>query len=793
MIWHPSVMGHIVRSLARYWGLTLLNITGLAIGFTAVFIISLYVKDELTYDRFMPEAERVSMLVSWYGAPDRPLVSSDKSPAGIAHWLKADPSIEAVSRLHSVDLPMRTERYEALEHFYWADENIFDLLRLEAVQGDLRTALSDYDTVVVTRKVAQRYFGDEAAVGKKIVLNGNVTLTVTAVLADLPSNSNLDREIFVSGKSGYSMLTSLDHNPDWLWDSVYTYVKLKPEARLSPAALNDIIRRNWIGGYNRPARVEMVKLTDLHFQPESDGQMRPRGHLDTVVAMITVGGLILLLSTVNFASVNAAQAKERHNEMAIRLVMGAQKHQLILQFVYETGLICLMALIVALALTERILPAVNAYLGLDLAMWSSPALILFIAFWAVVIGTAGGTSPALKPSALSAAYTSHRGYGDGGANSVSQFSWLTVQFCLVITLLISAHTVQRQWDFALNKALNFNGDRTALITVSSGQGQDEAFKQQILSLDGVEGASHSRFIPVYQNIRPGWFQTAAGNLVQFTRESVDADFFALYGVELLAGKGFSGVYRSDTYPTQLIINRTALHAFGYGTPDEAIGKTLAYRADGIHSQAQIIGVVDDMRTATVREPMRPMAFDNQSLFFTMLSVRLSESGQDSTLNAIDRLWSQNYPSAGPIQKRLFSHYLKDQYHDMEQQWRVFGLLSAAGTCLVALGLSGLSIYMARARQREMAIRNALGARFWDIFRLQITPFLIPLLIANIAAAFLSWLLMSLWLSSFDAHVQLDPLSFIFAGGLTVFVTLATLSGHSLLLSPARSSQPLHID
>lgn len=782
---------HVCGSLTRYWGLSLLNVTGLAIAFAATFIIAVYVRDELTYDRFLPDAERIFLLTADYGAPGKPLVSSDKTPAGMARWLRPNSAVEAVARLHDAELPLRSDRHEALEHFYWADPNIFSVLRFKVVHGDPEAALGTYDTVVLTQAMARRYFGREDAVGKVLILDGSIRLTVTAVLADYPPNTHLEREIFVFSRAGYSMLVNLDLNPDWLWDSSYTYVRLKPGAALSPSALESLAQRNWVGGFNRPA-FELVSLPDLHFRPQADNQMKPRGHLDTVMAMAFMACLILILATANVAGLMSAQIEERSGEMAVRKALGAQRHHLLFQVMAEAAVTNLVALVAALALAERLLPYINAQLGLRLVLWSSPVFLVAIAAAVAAVGTAGTLYAARRLSIVS------RPYAQGGQTSktrayMGRMGWITIQFALLVILLVSAHTVQRQWLFAMDEALNFDADRVVMITVGDGKGQDTAFKNHILATPGVEGAAYSRFIPVYRNIRPGWFPTPSGQVVQFTRESVDTDFFRLFGVRILAGRGLSDVYAANVPPREVVINQTAALAFGYKTPPDAIGRSITYAADDKHVTSSIVGVVSDMRTATVREPIAPMVFDGQSTFFTALSVRVAKTGQAQTLAAIDRQWRRDFPRAGPIERRFFSTYLLGQYRDMLQQWRVFGLLSAVGICLNVLGLSGLSIYLARVRLREMAIRNALGARIPDIFKLRIQPFIKPLIVANLAAAIISWLLMSSWLNSFKARVDLSPVSFAGAAGLTVLITLLTVTTHVFLSSPARSSQPLRDD
>lgn len=785
-------MRHVYGSLTRYWGLSLLNVIGLAIAFAATFIIAIYVRDELTYDRFLPDVDRTFLLTAEYGAPGKPLVNSDQTPAGMARWLRPNPAVEAVARLHYADLLLRSDRREGLEHAYWADENIFSLLQLRPVHGNLDKALGDFDTVVITQNKARQYFGRENAVGQTLILNNGTRLKVTAILADYPPNTHLEREIFVSSRAGYSMLAVLDFNPDWLWDSSFTYVRLKPGASFAPGNLETIARRNWVGAYTPPVGFELVSLPDLHFRPDADNQTKPRGHIDTVVAMVTVAVLILILAAVNVAGLMSEQIEERSGEMAVRRALGAQRHHLLLQVLSEALVTNLVALIAALTLVEHLLPYVNAQLGLELILWSSPGFLAATGAAVFGVGTASSLYSALKLSAV-ARQEVHTGGKVEKWSYMGRMGWIAVQFCLLITLLIAADTVQRQWLFAMGSALNFDADRVILITIDKEKGQDPNFKRQILAIPGVEGAAYSRFVPVYRNIRPAWFTAPSRQVVQFTRESVDMDFFKLFGVQFLAGHGLSHAHLTDYPPKEVVINRTALKAFGYRTPQDAVGQSITYTADGRQVTSSIVGVVNDMRTATIRDPLAPMVFDGVSQWFTILSVRIAKTNQQESLAAIDGLWRQNFPKAGPMERRFFSEYLREQYKDMLQQWRVFGLLSFVGICLNVLGLSGLSIYLARARLREMAIRNALGARLVDIFRLRMQPFVKPLIVANLAAGLISWLAMSWWLSSFKARVDLSLMSFVGAGGLTVLITFLTLVTHVFLSSPARSSQPLRDD
>jgi len=791
---HTSTLIHVGRSLLRYWGVSLLNALGLAIGSAAAIVIALYIRSELNFDRFVPDAENVLALTSVYSPPDSPVVGNDKSPAGMAGWLLSDaPAVEAVTRLIPLEWPIRSPAFQAIESCYWADPNVFDLFRLKAAAGDLKTALAEPFTVVITQKVARRYFGRDDVVGQTLFINGNSPLRITAVLADFPANNSLNREIFISGRTEYGMLYNFDNiNPGWQWASSYTFLRLKPGARLAPETVRQIAARHWNNTYNLPARFHLVPLTALHFQPEADSQMSPRGHRDTVMTMAFVAGLIPFLAAVNFAGLLTAQIDERRAEMAVRRGLGARRHQLFFQVFIETAAINALAGLAALALVERLLPIVNRVLRLDLSLWSSPGFGIGCALAAALVGMAAGLYPAIVLSnvpaspAREAARTSGRSY-------LGRVGWIAVQFSLLITLLIASQTVYRQWAFATGAALNFDAARVVQLEVFPDNGLEDSFRQHLVALAGVQDASYSRFVPEEKDTRPGWALSSSGHRVQFNRETVDTHFFHMFGLRLLAGRNFAGVYTANHTPGEIILSRSAARALGYRSPADAVGRTLAYEGDHDHIRSKIIGVVDDMRIDTVREPLQPMVFDNQALFFTRLNVKLKPGTEGETLAAIDETWKRDHPNANPLLRYSYSDYLGGLYHDMVQQWWAFGLLSVVGVCLSILGLTGLSVYLARARLREIAIRNALGAGLWDVVLLRVEPFVRPLFIANGVAAVAAWLLMSWWLSSFSAHVDLDPMSFVIAGCLTIAITLVTLTLHALSASPARSSQPLRND
>ena len=780
----------LLQSLLRFWRVNLMCTAGLAIGFAAALIICLNVKQELDFNRFIPDADRLLVLTDLYSRPNSPPLAKDKTPAGVAGWLSQDaPAVQAVARLQPDNWSVLTKKFNALEPFYWTDPNFFDVVRLKAVAGDLKTALDAPYTAVLTRRLARRYFGRDTVVGETIYLQGVSPVKITAVLADFPPNTDMTAELFVSGRSTYGMLYGEDAQPSVQWASAYTFLRLKAGASLSAAEVLAIAARHWHSAYSLPAAFKLVRFPDLHFEPEADGQMGPRGHRDTVTAMSIVAVLIIGLAAINLAALVAAQIEERRGEIAVRKILGARALDVIVLLLCETALVSLLGLLCALSIVEWSLPLINGWLKLDLNPWSNPGFMAGLAILAVAAGTLAGVYPALmlartSPSPASAAPSKSIGYSD-----LRRIGWVAAQISLLVMLLTSSQIVYRQWRYATGPALNFDG--THLLQVGTYDLQREAaFKAQVLTLPQVSGAAYSRFMPEQLDARPAWTNARSGRAIQFIRQSVDADFFQLFGVRMLAGRHFSGAYTSQASPTEVILSRAAAQAFGYARTADAVDQVLSYQADERQTQARIIGVVDDMRVASVREPLQPMVFDNEAQAFTCLNIRIKPGGEATALPAIDRFWDQDYPRIFPIQRHFYTDYLGGLYGDMQRQWWTFGLLSVVGICLAILGLSGLSMYLARMHLRDVAIRNALGARKWDIFLLRVAPFVRPLLVGGFMGSVLAWAVMSWWLASFTAHVEIGATPFLLSYGLTALTTLTTLSAHSFLTAPARSSHPL---
>lgn len=777
-----GLMRSLCLVVASRWGVYVLMILGLSMAYATALTITLYVRDEFTYDRFLSGTERLYLLSSRYGPVAQPLVTSDVAPAGVARWVaQGEGDIEAVARLVPVEWPLRSDHRSVKERFYWADENLFDLLKLPVLKGDLEGALTKPGSVVMTERMATAYFGHADVIGARMFSKGGLPLEVTAVLHDFPSNTHLDREVFISGKAEYAMLSILDRNPEYLWPTAYTYIRLRPDAdkvRVERHLL-DLSRVQWRGPNNLPVGFSLIRLTDLHFQPQGDGQMKPRGHLNSVYTMIGVAVAVLLLAGINCSGLILAESHERGREMALYASLGATRWRQMSYILWEALLVNLISAGIGLAALERLLPVINAGLDITLELWKSPLLVLGVTVVAAIVtGILCGIYPAARITRFSALAGSH----DKSRTLASDRwrGWVTAQLVLVIMLLIITDTMARQWHYATREAPNFNGDDVVMIRLVDEPEINRTFEAQIRQVEGIGAVGESFGVPTTTYVRPGWIRKSDGGLVSFMRNSVHPDFLRVYQVPILVGQNLKGTFREPENPRDILVNEAAVKALGYGRPEAALGQTIEYETDRTRFRSRIIGVVPDLRFSTVYEPSHPMIFDSFSKYFTQVNVRLTEDNQNRTLARIDALWADVAAGSVPIERTSYRDYQKKQYHDMQQQVSTFGLVSMVAMLLSILGLSGLSVFLTRHQMREVAIRRALGAKFREIFFLRLRPFIVPLVLANLIAWVLAWGSLKFWLASFAAHVPISGLSFLFASLLASATALLTLAIHAAL-------------
>jgi len=798
-----------LRNLARnklYAGVT---IAGLAIGFAAAMLIGLYVRDELTFDRFLPDHERIYLMTSTIEMPGSKPIETKLSQIKLAERLPLDfPEIELAGRLTGAYFPPTVRRGETVaaeQSLYYADENFFRILRFPVLAGDLEHALDTPDSVVLTPGVARKYFGHEDVVGQILLINRE-PFRVTAVLKELPSNTHITAEIFASAKSPQSPISQFGAINGPVDTTLSTYVRLKPGA--SPEAMHErmaafLDRRFPLDALNRNARTKrdthFLELTRIHLTPTNQEIFNSKSAVDPAIlaAIGAVGVLIVVVAAINFVTLMTARAARRAVEVGVRKAAGASRRDLIVQFMGEALLYVVASGILALSLAELLMPAFNAFLQRKMTFdyLHDPALGLSVLGGMAVIALLAGAYPALVLSGFRPAAVLKGGpvaaVGGGGVRQ----ALVVAQFTVLIVLILVAVTIARQTLYALNEGMRLDKDQTLFVF---SQPCSATLRDELRRLPGVKAAGCSSAEAM--NLSTSRDDASVdGRRLNIMRAPIDFGFFEVFGIKPVAGRLFderrpadAAMDNPDSYQP-VIINETAVRQLGFKSPQEAIGKTILWhgfwdetlrRPGPVNWPAkpsEIIGVVPDFTLGSVRQPIEPFLYAVGRLAppsSVSLAVKLDGARVPETLAAMDRIWKR-VGQGRPMMRYFTDVFTMRLYVDTLIQGVTVAIAGVIALVVAALGLFALSAYTTERRTKEIGVRKAMGASSRDILKLLLWQFAKPVLWANLIAWPVAWLVLNWWLSSFAYHVAVEPWTFAAAGAGALAIALATVLVHAL--------------
>jgi len=795
-----------LRNLARNRLYAGINIGGLAVGFAAAILIGLFVRDEFSFDSFIPGYRHVYRVSTTRIVPGRSPMFIEVSAPDVAAWLKLDfPEVQSAARLSSEQAGLRHGDFEASDDVAWVDPNIFEVLPLKVFAGNLRTALQQPDSIVLTRQMARKYFGRDNPIGETIEINRQHSLQVTAVLMDLPSNTHLGARIFASGRAAYSRLAVLDamSRPavEKPWET-FTYIRLSPAVSTDKlaAALPEFVDRHM----QLPAVAKMSAAIQLTLVPIAAIHLYGLGSATADYALAAIGALTVLLASLNFVNLTTARGTRRAVEVGIRKASGASRTDLVIQFIGESLIYVALSMVLALALVEVLMPRFNAFLGRTILFdyWRSPDLAAGIAGAALLVGALAGAYPALVLSALPPAWVLRSRSGAPSGSQWLRETLVILQFAILIGLTVSTGILYRQTNFATRDSLRLDKDQVLLIRGACAK----AFKDEVRALSGVRDASCS-FVAPFSNSVVIPTQLHNGQQLSIHESSIDIGFLELYGFKPLAGRFFSTAHEEDALPEDLkaplrlrvVINETARRLLGYATPDGAIGQTvplvLLRSLDDYTTAlvpAEIIGVVTDFPLGSIRDPIGPTVFYVEPKLYQLLSVKLSGRDIPETLAAIDLLWKR-FGSPRPITRFFFDQQMENTYQDMIRQQRLMTGLETVALFIACLGLFGIAAFSSERRTKEIGIRKVMGAETRDIMRMLLWQFSKPVLYASVIAWPVAAYIMNRWLQGFAYHVLLGPWLFIATTALTLIVALLTVSAHCWPVARARPAAALRYE
>jgi len=804
-----------LRNLARNRLYAAINIGGLAVGLAAALVTAVYVHRELTYDQFLPGYRHIYTISMSYGVAGTSPSALDVSPAELTPWLKARlPALRPIARLSPwSEHGIRVRDHETLERLSWADPDLFQIFRIPAVAGDPATALRVPDGLVLTQTVALRLFGRPDPIGETLAVDRKHDLKVMAVIEDLPSDTHLDFEMVGSSLAPFSDFAPADAARIGAkgfghWNA-FTYFTLPRTMSLTaveatlPQFVATVLPKPKVGAGIQFA-LHLFPISAIHLLPPTPTAMRPHGNRALIYAVGIVGGLILLAAMINFVNLTTARAATRQVEVGIRKASGATRRHLSLQFLGEALLLSAVALIVASALVELLLPAFDriATWTLRFDYFHHPAILLTAIGVAAAVGVLAGAYPASVLSSFRPAVAVRGGAASPGGTLVRR-ALVTLQFAVLSGLLVAIVVVIQQTSYARRILGRLDSAQVFAVIGACTHVTADAFRV----LPGVISAACSQFAPIAGTEARNYGEVRPGTKVFFTNEVVDFDFFKVYGVKPVAGRLFSRAHGADAVPIDrqpnagaqrahseaVILNETAVRKFGFSSPNAALGQSVSVFADaGEAPPSEVIGVVPDFPFRSLRAPVGPTVFHIDRSKMSLLSVKVSAQHQREALVAIDARW-RSLDASRPIERFPVEQTFRGLYADIEADGWVFSACSAIALLLACAGIYGLSAFIAERRTKEMGVRKALGAGRRDILRLLLWQLTKPVLWAQLLAWPVIYLAMRRWLRGYAYHVELRPQTFLVAGAAVLLIAWMTVLVHALQVARAKPVRALRYE
>jgi putative ABC transport system permease protein len=828
-----SYLAAALRNLVRNRLYAAINIAGLAVGVCAALLILLFVRDECSYDRFFPGYRDVYLLTETKDAIDPRLVTErwDFSFPDLAAKLSVQfPQIAAVARIMTADNPphIRHGQVEADETgFLWVDPSFFRVLPMKSLAGDPQTALATPDSVVLTRTAARRYFGRDEPLGELLEVNPAMgsdaakvstafstphPMRVTAVIEDLPSNSYLKGAVFASSLAAYSQFALYDLTADQgpFRISAYTFIRLRPGTpvqQLQQALSAFATRDSPVYPPGFKVGLHLTAIGELHLSPSGESPLSPRGDRRLLAALAVIAVLIITSASFNFVTLMTARAAQRAIETGVRKVAGALRRQLMIQFLGEAVIYVALAMVLAVALTEILLPWMTSVLRRTIAFHylGDPAILGALLVTTVGLGLMAGAYPAFVSSAYRPAAVLKGTLVQGAPGGIVRRALVALQFAIMIGLGITAATIWRQTLFSLNDQLRVDGSGILLVDDACDPSA-RAFRERVATLPGVARAACANEAALFNG---GMIVSAR---VQGVPETpmvsgvVDYGALEFYGLRPLAGRFFDHHYGNDGRLVEgetagnpsIVVNETAMRKLGFRSPSQAIGKIVIWNRrrwsanpnPGTIGQSEIIGVSPDFALDT-RRVVWPQILYVDPISFSVLSVRLIGSQIPQALTGIDAAWSQMMHTS--IRRHFLSQDLQDIYADIIVEGTAITLGAGLAGVIAALGLFGLSAHSAERRTKEIGIRKALGASSTDIVRLMLGEFSKPVLWANLIAWPAAYLIMRRWLEGFVYRIDMRPWVFLTATAVALAIAMVTVIGHALLVARAKPVEALRYE
>ena len=791
------------RNLWKQKGYTFINIFGLAVGLACCIIILLYVAHELSYDKHHENSDRIYRVISKIDFSGNYLELAT-APAPMGPTLRQDfPEVESAARIRPIG--SRTVKKGDIslneQGFVLADSTIFDVFSLGMLYGDAETALTRPETVVITKSIARKYFGREDVVGETMTMMDQFDLEVTGVIEDMPPTSHFHFNFLLSMSS-----TEEGNNNTWLSNNFRTYLLLEESADAKAFEQNfEIIKKQYVEPQLRSfmgvsmaefeeagnsVEYDLQPLTSIHLYSDLTGEFEANGSITYVYIFSGLGIFVLLLACINFMNLATARSSQRAKEIGIRKTLGSLRGQLAIQFLAESLLLSVLALILAMFLVELSLPFFSNLAGTEITSnyLSSPDIVILILGVVLLTGLISGSYPALRLSAFKPVRVLKGVFKEGAGQSFLRKGLVVFQFAISIIIVIGLLVINKQLGFIQNKDLGFQKDQIIIVEDAYNLGSSYAvddFKEEMLEYPIFKSATISSFFPVAgfgkdgRAFWPGGEESTQNNTVNIQKWGIDEDYIPTMGMEIIKGRNFNEERSQDE--KAVILNEAAVKRFKLEDPVGKTVQTIAFNDDGSPKEGEyleyrVIGVVKDFHFESLRDNITPLGLFNEPSSGNV-AFKIAASNSSEAISRLEGWWNDRAPDMP------FSYTFLDQQFDqmyraensMQDLMMAFSILAMTIACL---GLFGLSAYSAERRTKEIGIRKVMGASVPNILGLVSADFMKLIVASFVVAIPISYLLMNQWLQDFVYRTDIGVEVFLWAGAGALLIALLTVSWQS---------------
>jgi putative ABC transport system permease protein len=772
-----------IRNFRKDKWYSLLNILGLTIGITFSLFLIFYIVDELGYDRHNEKADRICRINAYITEPDKNTNwTSTQLPLGPTlkrEFPEVEESVRFLTRERTLFKNGEKSFYE--KKLYYADSNVFKIFTHKFVEGNAANALIAPNSIVISKTLAEKYFGKNTpAVGKSLRTVYDV-YNVTGVMEDMPRNTHLYYDMLISSST---ILKNDDGGPgSWGGFNNFTYVLLKPgntaaafEKKLLP--MYDKYMAPIFAQYNIKMRYGVQHITDIHLKSDLQGEPEELGSMSYIWIFGAVAFFMLLIACINYMNLTTARSARRAKEIGIRKVTGSTKKQLVMQFLSESLLTAFVAVLLSVILVIVLLSAFNAISGKAFTIHTllQPFNIVLLLGIALFTGLVGGSYPAFYLSGFMPVSILKGALSKASGNVNLRRTLVVLQFSISMIMLICTWVVYSQLSYLQKRDLGFSTEQ--VMTVAVNTGEDERSKIQAMnndfrSLPGVKSVGTGNAYPGSGNISLNLFtvETKNGHIDKGVETyQVDENLLPTLGIKIARGRNFQNL--SDTLHS-ILVNEAMVKQFAW---DEPLGKRVTFPGDTSGNYVEVVGVMKDFNQKSLYNPIAPLI-----LFFSannnIIQIKMDGGNVKSSIAKAEATWKKYFPAL-PFEYKFLDENFNSQYVADQKRGKIFAAFSILTIIITCLGLLGLTAFTTQQRQKEISIRRVLGASTGSVVGMITKNYLWLALIAAAVAFPVAWYFMNNWLNVFPYNTGLSAVPFVLSAFVIVATAASTAMYHS---------------